>query len=91
MAEALHKGMALSFRTNAHAALVFTGSQELQRFTECTSVRLASLLHILKHAHPQTDDGFMADMLDMANDLAYQVQQAVELVGSGVETEVTHG
>lgn len=60
------------------------------KFAKLNSERLASLLHVLRESHQQIDGGFMTDMLSLANDLAYQVQQAVELMSPKAAVEVAH-
>ena len=56
--------------------------ETLQGFALQNSNHLASMLHVLWQSHVDIDPGFMEDMLEMANDLAYQVQQAVKLMAT---------
>jgi hypothetical protein len=68
----------------------FNDGEELQKFTEKTSERLASMLHVLIQVHQDVDGGFMTAMLEVANDMAFQVQQAVELMALNKSSEVSH-
>jgi hypothetical protein len=78
-----------SFNTNTHASMGFSDSEALQKFTVKTSARLASMLHVLMQVHQDVDGGFMTNMLEVANDMAYQVQQAVELMAANTGKEAT--
>ena len=53
---------------------------DLRQFTLETSERVASMLHALMKVHQEIDGGFMTAILEIANDMAFQVQQAVELL-----------
>ena len=84
------KGTPLSFKSNTHATMAFNSREDLQKFAEKTSARVASMLHVLMEVHQEVDGGFMTDMLEVANDMAYQVQQAVELMETKPAVEVAN-
>lgn len=90
MLESLPGNAPYSFNTNTHASMQFSNKEELHKFTEKTSERLASMLHVLMHVHQDVDGGFITAMLEVANDMAYQVQQAVELMAVNTGKEAPH-
>lgn len=71
-----------SIVTNTYATMVFSDSQALSNFTEKTSKRLASMLHVLMEVHQDIDSGFISDILELANDLAFQLQGSVEILAN---------
>ena len=68
--------------TNTHGTMVFSDGHELRNFAGKTSTRLASMLHVLSEVHRDIDDGFMADMLELANDLAFQLQESIAVLAA---------
>lgn len=72
-----------SIVTNTCAMMVFSDDHDLRNFTRATSKRLASMLHVLAEVHQDIDGGFMADMLELANDLAFQLQESIEISATG--------
>ena len=91
MSKAISSSTPLSFKTNTHATMNFDDAKELAKFAEKTSTRLASVLHVLMETHQEIDGGFLTDILEVANDMAYQMQQAVDLMSSDEEAEVSRG
>ena len=79
-----------SIRTNTFATMVFTDSDELRKFTEKTSSRLASMLHVLAEVNQDIDGGFVTDMLELAKDLAFELQQSVDIL-VGADAQSTKG
>ncbi len=70
----------MSIATNTYVTMMFSDNHDLNCFTKTTSKRLASMLHILAKVHQDIDGGFMADMLELANDLAFQLQECAEIL-----------
>ena len=64
--------------------------ETVQQFAEVHSKRLESMLHVLMENHQEIEGYFMYDMLRIAQDIAYQLQQAVALIGKTASSEVTH-
>jgi hypothetical protein len=77
-----NKGAALpvTIKRNGIGSIALEPGVSLQAFAEQNAGRVASMLHVLMQVHQQIDGGFMTDMLEIANDMAYQVQQALELM-----------
>lgn len=73
----MDKSMSRSLQTNTYATVTFAERSHLEHFAVTNSERVASMLHFLMD---KVDDSFVSDMIKTANDLAYQVQQAVELL-----------
>jgi hypothetical protein len=63
---------------NSIGAVTLRKHETIQGFALENAARLASLLHVLKQHHQEIDGGFMSDLLDLANDMSYQVEQALE-------------
>lgn len=72
-----------SIVTNTFATMVFSDDDDLRRFTQTTSKRLASMLCVLAEAHQDIDGSFMSDMLELANDLAFQLQESIDILVIG--------
>jgi hypothetical protein len=70
----------ISIETNTWGAMSFQDVDSLQTFTRETSSRLASLLHVLATVNQEIDGGFMTDVLKLANDMAFQLQGATEIL-----------
>ena len=69
--------------TNTYATLVCSDQHDLRRFSATTSRRLASMLHVLAQVHQDIDGGFVTDMLELANDLAFQLQESIGILAVG--------
>lgn len=80
----------LAFETNGVGSIILRQDESLQDFAKQKSTHLASMLHVLMQTHQSIDGGFMTDMLELANDLAFQVQQATELMASCPKVEAAH-
>lgn len=72
--------MPVTIGRNSIGSITLEPGVSLQAFAEQNAGRVASMLHVLMQVHQEIDGGFMTDMLEIANDMAYQVQQAVELM-----------
>lgn len=70
----------VSIGCNSIGTITLEDCEPLHEFAALHSERLASLLMILQKHHQDIDGGFMSDMLGLANDMAYQVQQAVKFL-----------
>jgi len=77
--------------SNTFSTITFDSPVDLHSFAVVNSGRVASLLHILMGVGHDLDGGFLSDMLKVTNDLAYQVQQAVELMAEHADAGVSHG
>lgn len=69
-----------SIQTNSVGTIYLAEYETLQKFAELNSGRLASMLAILMNRPEDIEPGYLSDMLVMANDLSYQVHQAVKLM-----------
>jgi hypothetical protein len=79
----------IAFESNGIGSIVIR-ADDLKSFAKQKSTQLASMLHVLMQTHQEIDGGFMTDILEIANDLAFQVQQAAELMASCATAEVFH-
>ena len=84
------ESLPITIGCNQIGRITLEDCEHLHKFAGMNSLRLASLLHILRESHQRVDGSFMADMLDLANELAYQVQQAVELMSAKAGVEVSN-
>ena len=72
--------------TNRGGARVFKDLREVREFSAATSQDLAMLTAVVEAS--TLDDCYITQMLGLANDLAFQLQQSVTLI---CEVDVEHG
>lgn len=70
----------LTVATNTWGNVTFENLEYAGMFARDTATRLASLLNVLSARHQEIDGGFMTDVLELANDMAYQLQGVTELL-----------
>ena len=70
----------LEISSNTFSKVVFEKPEHMHDFAVMNSRRVASILHVLMEVGQDLDSGFLSDVLKVANDLAYQVSQTVELM-----------
>lgn len=80
----------ITLDSNGIGSITLESGESLHAFAEQNARRVASMLYVLMEFNQQIDGGFMTDMLEIANDMAYQVHQAVELMGSKTVLEASH-
>jgi len=77
----------LEIGINIGGMLQFKDATELRRYAAQHSDRLASLMCVLKVCVGQVEEMYFVDAVRIASDMAYEVQQAIELMN---EPEVPH-
>ena len=80
----------LEISSNTFSNITFENQEHLHDFALVNSQRVASLLHVLMEVGQDLDGGFLADTLKIANDLAYQVQQALVLMAEHSDAGGNH-
>ncbi|WP_157647215.1 hypothetical protein [Burkholderia ubonensis] len=68
----------LRILTNRGGNRIFQHATDLREFAQATAEDLAALTRVMKES--RSDSSFIEQMLGLANDLAFQLQQSVDLM-----------
>ena len=70
----------LEIGINIGGMLQFEDAAELRKYAALQSNRLAGLMCVLKECAGQVEEMYFVDAVRIASDMAYEVQQAIELM-----------
>jgi hypothetical protein len=79
----------LSIGMNSWGNVTFDDLEFASMFARTTASRLASLTHVLIEVHHDIDGGFMTDILELVNDMAFQMHGVTQLLHPATDSEAT--